>query len=184
MGRWYGSCCSYIFSADTKSEIWVGLKVEESKAWRCCSYFQRDEDTQQMLPGQLCSPSGGGGSRGSAPAVPGALPEEWASLRGCAWECRGLQSSSCVSVLGTSGACQGWSHPLNCSQRRWDTANEAGFGTFFMLCKYPSENVLQAKIVNAGFISASLFCSIPGMNLIGMLPSVHVNTMWYFYVDG
>lgn len=52
-----------------------------------------------------------------------------------------------------------------------------------MLCKYPSENALQAKIVNGAFISAFLFCSIPGMNLIGMLPSVHVNTMGYFDVD-
>lgn len=51
------------------------------------------------------------------------------------------------------------------------------FGTFLMLCKYPSENVLLAKVVNAGFTSAFLFCSIPGMNLIEMLLAVHANTM-------
>lgn len=74
-------------SADTKSEIRAGLKVGEGRTVHppemFCSrelrYFQRDEDMGQMLPGELCSPSGGGGSRGCG--VPGALPEGCASLR-------------------------------------------------------------------------------------------------------
>lgn len=44
-----------------------------------------------------------------------------------------------------------------------------------MLCKYPSETVLYGKIVNMSFIYAFLFCSIPGMSLIEMLPPVQIN---------
>lgn len=54
----------------------------------------------------------------------------------------GYPAAPVFLFFGTLWACHDWSLSLNCSQRRWGTTNEAGFGTFLMLCKYPSENVL------------------------------------------
>lgn len=103
----------------------------------------------------------------------------------------GATNEYAVDFLTTSGSVffgtlqirHDWNLSLNCSQRRWETANEAGFGTFLMLCKYPSETVLYGKTVNMSFIFAFLFCSVPGMSLIEMLPPVQINAVWCFDYD-